>query len=287
MLINFDQDLTPRPAVQLVIDGVVPTNLNDRLMSLSLTDNRGFEADRLELNIDDSDGRVAMPPRGAKIIVALGWQNEPLVNKGVYIVDEITHQGPPDRLVATARSADFREEFNVKREYSWHNISVGDVVSAIAGRYGLKPAVSSTLKAIAIDHADQTNESDISFLTRMADMLGAVAMVKNGCLLFIVPGKGVSASGRILPAVSITRASGDGHTFRIADRDAYTGVQAYWLDLNFGKKNQPLLSDAKKKPSTWCQLPAKKKVIMLRARKEIYSSCGRPIKPNGQPDARQ
>ena len=47
---------------------------------------------------------------------------------------------------------------------------------------------------------------------------------------------GVSASGRALPSAEITRASGDRHRFRIADRDAYTGVRAYWLDLNFGKK---------------------------------------------------
>ncbi|MFW8265200.1 phage late control D family protein, partial [Klebsiella pneumoniae] len=54
--------------------------------------------------------------------------------------------------------------------------------------------------------------------------------------LFILPGGGVSASGRALPSAEITRASGDRHRFRIADRAAYTGVRAYWLDLNFGKK---------------------------------------------------
>lgn len=66
--------------------------------------------------------------------------------------------------------------------------------------------------------------------------VGAIATVKNGCLLFIQPGGGVSASGRALQSAEITRASGDRHRFRIAYRDAYTGVRAYWLDLNFGKK---------------------------------------------------
>ncbi|MDR6348537.1 phage late control D family protein [Pantoea sp. SORGH_AS_0659] len=236
MLNILDNDLTPRPAFRLTIDGTVSANLDARLMSLTHTDNRGFEADRLELTIDDSDGLVSMPARGAKVNVAIGWQGEALVSKGMFVVDEVSHQGPPDRLIVTASSADFRDDFNVKREYSWHNVTVGDVVSAIAGRYKLKPAVSVSLKDIGIDHADQTSESDISFLTRMAQMLGAVATVKNGSLLFIVPGKGVSASGRVLPAVTITRESGDSHSFRVADRDAYTGVQAYWMDLNFGKK---------------------------------------------------
>lgn len=222
MLTIFDDDLSPQPAYRLTIKGMVLTSLDDRLMSLTLTDNRGFEADRLELTIDDTDGLVVMPSRGAEISVAIGWANRPLVDKGVYTVDEITHQGPPDRLVITARSADFREDFNVKREYSWHDVTVGAVVSAIAGRYNLIPAVSASLKDVEIDHADQTSESDISFLTRMAEIIGAVATIKNGRLLFIVPGMGVSQSGRVLPSVMITRASGDGHSFRVADRDAYT-----------------------------------------------------------------
>lgn len=247
MLTIFDDDLSPQPAYRLTIKGVVLTSLDDRLMSLTLTDNRGFEADRLELTIDDTDGLVVMPSRGAEISVAIGWANRPLVDKGVYTVDEITHQGPPDRLVITARSADFREDFNVKREYSWHDVTVGSVVSAIAGRYNLIPAVSASLKDVEIDHADQTNESDISFLSRMAEMIGAVATIKNGRLLFIVPGMGVSQSGRVLPSVMITRASGDGHSFRVADRDAYTGVQAYWLDLNFGKKKPTAIKRRKKK----------------------------------------
>ncbi|KNC89868.1 hypothetical protein GM30_05785 [Trabulsiella odontotermitis] len=60
-------------------------------------------------------------------------------------------------------------------------------MSAIAHRYNLKAQVSELLMDIEIDHADQTEESDMSFLTRMAEMLGAIATVKNGYLLFILP----------------------------------------------------------------------------------------------------
>lgn len=163
---------------------------------------------------------------------------EPLVYKGLYTVDEITHEGPPDTLGITARSADFRETLNVKREVSWHDVTVERVVSAIARRHKLKAQISEQLMNLEIDHADQTDESDMSFLTRMAEMLGAIATVKNGYLLFILPGGGITPDGRPLPSATITRDSGDRHSFRIADRDAYTGVRAYWLDLNFGKKKK-------------------------------------------------
>lgn len=155
-----------------------------------------------------------------------------------YTVDEVSHEGPGDIIGITASSADFREEFNVKREVSWHDVTVERVVSAIAHRYGLKAQISEMLMDIEIDHADQTQESDMSFLTRMADMLGAIATVKNGSLLFILPGGGATADGKAIPSASIDRTSGDRHRVRIADRDAYTGVRAYWLDLNFGKKKK-------------------------------------------------
>jgi phage protein D len=46
--------------------------------------------------------------------------------------------------------------------------------------------------------------------------------------MFIKAGNGTTASGKPLPA--ITRQDGDQHQFSVADRDAYTGVTAYWQD---------------------------------------------------------
>ncbi|HBC8110283.1 phage late control D family protein [Raoultella planticola] len=242
----YQDELSRIPAFNVLMGGKALTVLDEKLISLELTDNRGFNADELTISVDDSQGDIELPPRGAELSVSLGWQGEPLIYKGIYVVDEVSHSGPPDRIDITARSADFRDEFNVKREVSWHDVTVERVVSAIAHRYKLKPIISEQLMSAEIDHADQTQESDMSFLTRMADILGAIATVKNGCLLFILPGGGVSANGKALPEFAITRSSGDRHSFRIADRDAYTGVQAYWLDLDFGKKKKVTVRKRKK-----------------------------------------
>ena len=69
--------------------------IKDRLESLNLTDNRGLEADELELVLDDSDGKLAIPKRGAKIQLSLGWADKGLVNKGSFTVDEVEHSGSP------------------------------------------------------------------------------------------------------------------------------------------------------------------------------------------------
>ena len=207
----------------------VTTNIRDRLISLTLTDNRGFEADQLDVELDDADGQLAMPVRGAVVTLFLGWKEQALIGKGSFTVDEVEHHGAPDTMTIRARSADFRGSLNSRREVSYHETTLGDIVTQIAGRNKLKPMLADGFAGIAVAHIDQTQETDAKFLTRLATLYGAVAAVKAGRLLFIRPGNGVTISGKPIPQMTITRNDGDRHTFSIADRGAYSGVSASWL----------------------------------------------------------
>lgn len=247
---NYDPH-SKTPAFSITIAGNDVTELLDaRLMSLTLTDNRGFEADQLDLELDDADGQIALPRRGAIINLSLGWKGQPLFPKGAFTVDEIEHTGAPDKLTIRARSADFRETLNIRREKSWHQITVGAVVKEIAVRHNLNMALSKDLADKVLDHLDQTNESDGSFLMRLARQFGAIASVKNGNLLFIRQGQGRNASGKPLPVITITRQTGDGHRFTLADRGAYTGVIASWLHTREPKKKETTkVKRRRKKPA--------------------------------------
>ncbi|KMJ43363.1 phage protein (D protein) (Modular protein) [Xenorhabdus khoisanae] len=209
--------------------------IQSRLMSLTLTDNRGLESDQLDIELDDADGKLIFPSRGDILILELGWHGHPLTPKGKFVVDEIEHSGAPDRLTVRARSADFRGDLNVKREASYHKHTLESIVSTIATRNYLQFQISDELKGLSM-HIDQTNESDVSFLTRIAQQEGAIASVKNGELLFILQGQNKSASGMAIPPVLITRQSGDSHRFSLADREAYTGVVAQWWDTQRASK---------------------------------------------------
>lgn len=207
----------------------VTANMRDRLLSLTLTDNRGFEADQLDLELDDADGQLAMPVRGAVVTLFLGWKGQALIGKGSFTVDEVEHHGAPDTMTIRARSADFRGSLNSRREVSYHETTLGDIVTQIASRNKLKPMLADGFAGIAVAHIDQTQETDAKFLTRLATLYGAVAAVKAGRLLFIRPGNGVTINGKSIPQMTITRKDGDRHTFSIADRGAYSGVSASWL----------------------------------------------------------
>lgn len=227
---NIQAGARVAPAYMLTLDGAdITQNFSDRLIGLTMTDNRGFEADQLDIALDDTDGLVEMPPRGASLTLWLGWQGSALVNKGSFTVDEIEHRGAPDTLTIRGRSADFRGSLNSRREQSWHDTTLGGIVETIAQRNKLTASVADALKTIAIPHIDQTQESDAAFLSRLAERNGASVSVKAGKLLFLKAGSAMTASGKPIPQMTVERGDGDRHQFAIADREAYTGVTAKWL----------------------------------------------------------
>src|SRR5689334_4403853 len=95
----------PQPSyrIQLGDRDITPT-VDARLISLSLTECRGGEADQLDLCLDDSDGALAIPAKGATLTLAIGWVGGGLVDKGSFIVDEAEHSGAPDQVTIRARS---------------------------------------------------------------------------------------------------------------------------------------------------------------------------------------
>lgn len=235
----------PAPRWLIAVDGQdITGSITGRLVSLTLTDVRGFEADTLELVLDDSDGRLELPPKGASITCSIGWAGLPLSEKGKYVVDEIEHSGAPDQLSIRARSADMRGSLGVKRDHSWHNTTIGKIADEIATRNQLQAKVLPKLKDVKIPHLDQTAESDASFMTRLAATHGGMASVKNGYLLVLAAGEATTASGQPLPPVMITRASGDSHRFSVADRESYNAVHAQYHDNTTGKHGI-VVADAK------------------------------------------
>lgn len=265
------------PAYKLELESKdITGNISDRLMSMTLTDNRGFEADQLDIELDDADGKVILPVRGAVLKLSIGWKGEQLVDKGSFTVDEVEHRGAPDTVTIRARSADFRGSLNSRREESWHDTTLGAVVTAIAVRNKLTASVAPDLAGIKIPHIDQSQESDAKFLTRLADRNGGEVSVKAGKLLFIRAGKGVTASGKAIPQVTIVRSDGDRHQFAIADRGAYTGVSAKWLHTKDPKPQEQKVK-VKRKP----------KIRHLRALQHPKAKAVKKKKEKKAPEARE
>ncbi|HEL3749739.1 TPA: phage late control D family protein [Stenotrophomonas maltophilia] len=232
----------PIPAWRVTLDGKDLTDrIAPRLIELTLKECRSGEADQLDLRIHDHDGRMALPRKGVTLTVALGWREAGLIDKGTFVVDEVEHSGPPDVITIRARSAELTKTMRTRRDRSWHDTTVGAVIGAIAGEHSLRARVAPALANLALDHLDQSNESDVALLTRLGSRFDAVATVKAGNLVFSPIDSGTTPAGIELPRASITRADGDSHRFSEAERDTYSGVRAYWNDKKGARRKAVLV----------------------------------------------
>lgn len=227
----------PKADFSVTLDGRDLTGMIEpRLVNMTLTESRGDEADTLDLVLDDGDGRLALPRTGAVLAVSIGWAGEGLVDKGTFTVDEVGHTGTPDTITITARSASLTHQLGGRKERSWHGKTLGQIVRTIAGEHKLQPVVGKALGVTAVPHIDQTHESDLAFLTRLAKRYDAVMTVKDKRLLFMPIGEATTASGRAMPTLLIERSSGDRHSYRAVERERYQGVRAYWHSGPHGKR---------------------------------------------------
>lgn len=212
-----------------------PSNIKSRLISLSLTDNIGFESDTLTLELDDSDGKLVMPEKGVNIGISLGWKNKPLVSKGIYIVDKITYQGSPDKLIITANSMNFRGAFNSPREESYKNTTLGNLAKTIAVRNELSLSISEKLEQLALKDIIQSNQSDSELLFQLGRNNNFTVTVKNGVLALFEGGFGTSVSGKPMGTKTLERQDCSSFTFKVTERKSQPVVIAKWHDYKDAK----------------------------------------------------
>lgn len=227
------------PDWRATLDGKDLTDtLQPYLIQMRVQQRREDAADQLDIVLDDSGQlpRLALPPPGAVLEIAMGWKRPPrgqpagLVDMGRFTVDEVEQGGPPDAITLRARSADFTSAWRKRREQNWEETELGAILREIAGRHGLQAKIDEELAARVPKLVTQSRESDIALMKRLGKEHHAVATVKAGQLLFLPLAGGKTADGRNLPPVTVVRSDGGGHRFRIAKREDYTGVTAKWHD---------------------------------------------------------
>lgn len=223
------------PAFRIVVAGEDRTaTIADRLISILVTDEDGSKADRVEIELDDRDGRLAFPEIEARLEISLGFRGQPLALMGIYAVDGVSGDGPRQGLRITATAADLKGDIRAPRTRSWQDRTLGDIVAAIAGEAGLRPLVGESIAATAWDFLAQTAESNLHFLTRIAAELDATCKPAGGTLLVQRRGEDRSAAGDALTPPRIARQRLVDWSWSWKGRAVYRSAEAEWSDLATG-----------------------------------------------------
>lgn len=191
-----------------------------------------MESDEFELRIDDRDGAVALPNRGAGIEVYLGYVGVALAKIGRYTVDEVEASGPPDTLVIRGKASDMRGSGKTTRSGSWEDVPLSRVVADLAARNGWSPACSVST---VVPRADQLSESDFNFITRLAKEHDCTAKVADNKLLVLPRQSGQTASGKAVPALTIRRSEVSRWQFRLGDKTTHKAVKTSYQNKKDGE----------------------------------------------------
>ena len=224
--------MTSQAIYQVLADGADFTAAaGERLLSLSVTDVAGTESDTVSIEIADPGGRTEPPRTGAAISVSMGWEHTSLVHMGKFIADTPRASGFPETLSITGRAADQRETLKQHRTQGWDGKTLGEIGQEIASRNGLIPAIADDLANRPVPFIAQNEESDQHFFRRLVERHGGILTVKEGRLVAVPRGAGVSATGKALPTVTITRDDNLlDYNVTLPDRPRFKRVKASWAD---------------------------------------------------------
>lgn len=221
--------------------------LNQRLMRWSHTDTAGIESDRLELTLN-IEGLEGLPTLDGKIGLRAGYLESGLVEKGEFVVTQRTPVLFPMSLMIVATAAPFsmsdKSGYRQRRSASYGPTTLGALFRQLVSRHGFSPRVAPSLEGVQIAHIDQSNESDMAFITRLAKRYCAVTKPFNELYVLAEAGRVTSLSGQMLPEVklSVTENNRPGEQAFITakldekSRAKYEGCRVTWWDAAIGKQ---------------------------------------------------
>jgi phage protein D len=225
---------TLQPDFSVVING--ETELaKDRVISIHTTDEAGIMSDSCEIELDDYDDTFPIPRTEAVISVSLGYKGGELTKIGSYYVKEIDIDGARKTLKIKANAAS--KAMRSQKSKS-HEGGLVDLIPEMADEFGVDSAFFGDLEDLELEDFPQFAESDMNYMTRMSQKVGAVAKPSDGHLVFADDMSAKSTSGQNLPTkyVDVAELGEYSCSFRETESGGAVGtVFANWYDKDKGE----------------------------------------------------
>lgn len=177
--------IVPKGRYKIVYEGKdITTDILPYVIDLTYEDKEKKASDTIELRLDDTDAvwRDAWyPSKGDKIKLSIG-KGDLLVECGTFEVDEIELEGPPDTVVLRAIAAGFSKTTRTKKSTAHEKQTLKQIAQKVASSNGL--TLQGEIENIKIERVTQNDETDLTFLRRVADEYGYVFSIRDTKLVF-------------------------------------------------------------------------------------------------------
>lgn len=167
------------PVFDLSYNGrAITQDIAPYVMSVTYIDHLTGEADSLDIELEDADGRWCnawYPEKGAALTFGFGYQHQPLVSAGRFDVDELELSGPPSTVRIKGLAAGVQKAVRTRKGRGYEATTLAAIAQRVAKRN--KMTLVGKIEALQIDRATQYQESDLAFLHRLAGQYGYVFKV--------------------------------------------------------------------------------------------------------------
>jgi hypothetical protein len=232
------------PFIDVSINGrPVNSAFYQRLVSATITDAPGQEADRVQFKFDDDGNAIPLPALGAIATVRFGFRDGGSQKMGSFRLEKPSIEGGTsgEFITMSGRPVDMRTDIKAPLSEHFDDKTIGDVVKELAGRHGFDAKISPELASIELPYMARINQGTDDFLTRLADRFGAIFTPKDGKFLFLTPGS--------FSALTISKFECESWSFEIEPRPLFGETEAGWFDRAKGKVEYESHSTGLKGPS--------------------------------------
>lgn len=211
--------------IDLKIDGKSIEIKN--ILSLSFYDEAGVKSDKVTFSVMPD---FPKPPPNAKLelIFKTLYKDEIIeeLDCGLFHVQAVT-RNDNKALSITATGVEFNEKQKNKLSHHYVDTKLSSIVKIVADRLGHKTKFQTT--DVSIKSLNQTNETDINFLERIAKDYNVLFSIKNDFIYF------VNKDDDALPVTKIDISKCSSSSMKHSTKEYYKSCEASWHDIDKAK----------------------------------------------------
>jgi len=227
------------PAFLLVANGVdVTASLMLDTTSIGLSDNDGDVSDELSVSVV---GDFKRPKQGDTLDFSLGYLDSGVSFVGRFFV-QTSERVDGSILTITATSVNWSEALKESRDANYTNTTVAGIVKTCADRHGLK--VKTDTEDLSVSYMAQSDESDLEFLSRVAEKFDLVYNIKNETITMLHRTKGGKKSSG-LPVFVVDALECEGLRVKHSSRTYYESAKATYRDSKLNTHKEVKIGDKK------------------------------------------
>lgn len=173
----------------------ITKDVSNYVVNIEYTDFEHGQSDEISITFEDSEKlwqNAWIPSKGDSLRLFIGYEGEKLLNCGVFEIDEIEFETPPDTLIVKAIATGIKKPLRQNNSIAYENKTLKQIASEIAKRHSLK--LVGSIEDVKVERITQNQERDLTFLKKLAEQYGYIFKIAEGNLVFYKTEKLVNAN---------------------------------------------------------------------------------------------